>query len=84
MAWQAKLNRAAIEDDNKILMEIVYYDTPDTATILHSRMFAFEPTTTNAQIQATIISEGQVARAALVRVTNFNAAFPVNTTVNIP
>ncbi|MCE3277790.1 MAG: hypothetical protein K0R13_3645 [Propionibacteriaceae bacterium] len=88
MAWIARLESPVQKDPSglRLWAEIGYYDSADTAfeAKLHSKMFQFEPTTTNAQIQQTIADEGRTARASVTRVTNLNLNFPVGTTINIP
>jgi hypothetical protein len=86
MAWQAELTSpvAKFLSAASITVAVVYYDTADQATILHSRTFSFTPTTTGAAIQAEIVREGQVARSAFQRAASINATTPVGTTLAIP
>jgi hypothetical protein len=86
MAWQAELTSpvAKFLSAATITVAVIYYDTTEPGTILHSRTFSFTPATTGAAIQAEIIREGQIARAAFQRAASINVTSPVGTTLAIP
>lgn len=86
MAWQAKLDRDIVGDptSNKLVATVIFYDDVDAATILHSRAFALEPTTTTAQLQAAVVAEGKAARALLATAAAARATVPINTVIAIP
>ena len=72
------------DDAKHIAVQIDYVDNAAPASVLHTRSFRFPASTTNGEMQALVIQEGQRARAASNRVTGLLQAAPIGTEISIP
>lgn len=98
MAWKAYLNvRVAAISPNQILLDLSYYDDtapgndnvgppPQTApaSVLWSTSLAVSADSTNAQLRAAIIAQGQALHAAYDKASTLNSQFPAGSTLAIP
>lgn len=78
MAWEARFRDGVSNSGTALSVSVYYVDDADPNTTLYERTFSFDRETTNAQMRAAIITEGQVVRALRARAASLTAVLPAS------
>lgn len=84
------LNRAKVSTDIGLsgalnyVVSVDYFDIAAPSTILWQEVFNLPSATSTTQLQALVVSRGQVVRDALAALAAARVAVPNGTTVTVP